>query len=61
MTGCIGSEDVEFTIMSDHATDSGLYKWSKDGSVELIPIPKFQKVIFAIIDNTVSAQIRGHS
>ena len=49
MTGCIGSEDVEFTILSDHATDSGSYKWSKNGSVELIPIPKFHKVIFVLI------------
>merc|ERR1711910_177418 len=39
MTGCIGSEDVEFTILSNHATGSGLYKWSKDGNVELLPHP----------------------
>merc|ERR1712018_68304 len=39
MTGCIGSEDVEFSILSDHATGSGLYKWSKDGNVELMPRP----------------------
>ena len=36
MTGCIGSDDVEFTIISDHASGSGMYKWKKDGNVEHI-------------------------
>ena len=36
MTGCIGSEDVEFTIMSSHGSDSNLFKWKKDGNVEII-------------------------
>ena len=36
MTGCPGLEDVEFTIFSKHAGKSGVMKWSKDGSVELM-------------------------
>ena len=36
MTGCPGLEDVEFTIFSKHAERSGVMKWSKDGSVELM-------------------------
>ena len=39
MTGCIGQEDVELTIMSEHASDSGLYKWNKDGTIEIINHP----------------------
>ena len=37
MTGCIGSEDIEFTIMSEHATESPMFKWSKQGNAEVIP------------------------
>merc|ERR1711899_666107 len=36
MTGCIGSEDVEFTIMSTHATESPMFKWTREGRVEVI-------------------------
>ena len=36
MTGCPGIEDVEFTIFSQHLERSGMMKWYKDGSVELI-------------------------
>ena len=36
MTGCIGSEDVEFTIFSTHVNDSPMFKWTKDGNVEII-------------------------
>ena len=39
MTGCIGSEDVQFTIMSEHATESPMFKWTKDGKVEIIQSP----------------------
>ena len=39
MSGCIGSEDVQFTIMSEHVTESSLLKWKKDGSVEHIKSP----------------------
>ena len=37
MTGCVGEEDVEFTILSSHAKESSLFKWNKDGNVEVIP------------------------
>jgi len=39
MTGCIGSEDVEFTIMSEHAPETSLFKWKIDGNVEVIEHP----------------------
>ena len=39
MTGCVGSEDVQFTIMSEHATESPMFKWTKEGKVEIIQIP----------------------
>merc|ERR1711988_406501 len=35
-TGCVGSEDMEFTILSDHSTGSSIYKWTKDGLVEVV-------------------------
>ena len=37
MTGCYGEEDVEFSIASKHSVGSGLYKWTLDGHVEIIP------------------------
>merc|ERR1712008_388830 len=39
MTGCIGSEDVQFTIMSTHATESPMFKWTTEGNVEVIESP----------------------
>merc|ERR1712086_1089885 len=39
MTGCIGSEDVQFTIMSTHATESPMFKWTIEGNVEVIESP----------------------
>ena len=39
MTGCIGSEDVEFTILSEHASQSGMYRWKRDGNVVAIESP----------------------
>ena len=38
MTGCPGSEDLEFTIMSEHSDDT-IFKWYKDGQVEVIESP----------------------
>ena len=35
MTGCVGLEDVEFTIFSGHS-ESKIFKWTKDGNVEVI-------------------------
>ena len=39
MTGCLGRDDVQFTIMSAHAKDSPMFKWSKSGAVDLIENP----------------------
>ena len=36
MTGCFGSEDVHFTILSLHAEESSLFMMTKDGKVEII-------------------------
>ena len=36
MTGCVGSDNVEFTILSTHASKSSMFKWNKDGNVEVI-------------------------
>ena len=36
MTGCLGSEDVHFTVLSAHASESPMFKWTKEGSVEII-------------------------
>ena len=46
MTGCIGSEDVEFTIMSEHAPENGLFKWKLDGNVEVSDHP-FKVIIIS--------------
>ena len=44
MTGCLGSDDVEFTIMSTHALGSNGFVWSKDGDVHMVK--SNQKVFF---------------
>merc|ERR1712172_96759 len=36
MTGCVGSQDVQFTILSKHSPKSSTFKWTKDGNVELM-------------------------
>ena len=36
MTGCFGSEDVHFTILSVHAEESSMFMMTKDGNVEII-------------------------
>ena len=38
MTGCVGTDDVEFTILSSHS-ESNIFKWTKDGNVEVIDDP----------------------
>ena len=38
MTGCLGSEDILFTIMSVHATDSPYFEWTKEGEVNAIDL-----------------------
>ena len=38
MTGCVGSQDVQFTILSKHAPNSSTFKWTIDGNVELMKV-----------------------
>ena len=33
VTGCVGLEDLELTIMSSHAKGSNHFTWTKDGDV----------------------------
>ena len=44
MTGCLGSDDVAFTIMSTHAVGSNSFVWSKEGDIHIVK-PN-QEVIF---------------
>ena len=44
MTGCLGSDNVEFTIMSTHALGSNGFVWSKEGDVHMVE--SNQEVIF---------------
>ena len=39
MTGCLGQEDVEFTILSKHATKSVSIRWTQTGLVEHLEPP----------------------
>ena len=39
MTGCIGSEDVELTILSENDSLSGMYIWKMDDSVVELESP----------------------
>ena len=55
MTGCVGSDDVQFTIMSAHATESAMFKWTKEGDVEIIESPfkvqnYFEKTLIVLKD-----------
>ena len=34
VTGCPGLEDVDLTILSEHAPGTGMFKWYKNGRVE---------------------------
>ena len=36
MTGCVKDEDVEFTILSSHSKACQMFKWTKNGKVEVI-------------------------
>ena len=36
MTGCPGSEDVEFTILSTHNEVSHTFQWTKEGDVQIL-------------------------
>ena len=44
MTGCLGSDNIDFTIMSTHTSGSAMFHWSKEGDVRLIEHPFSNKV-----------------
>ena len=44
MTGCLGREDVEVTILSKQYTESTMFRWTADDRVQVIESP-FRKVI----------------
>ena len=46
MTGCLGFDDVELTIMSTHAIGSNSFVWLKEGDV--LMVESDQEVIFFI-------------
>ena len=55
MTGCIGDEDILFTIYSSHNVGSPHFIWTKEGAVETInadPIVSTYHFSKPIIDNT---------
>merc|ERR1711971_724811 len=43
VTGCFGSEDVELSILSKYAPESGMFKWNLDGTVENLKNPFKEK------------------
>ena len=43
MTGCLGREDVEVTILSKQYTESTMFRWTADDRVQVIESP-FRKV-----------------
>ena len=46
MTGCIGMEDVVFTIMSEHTTDSVNFVWTKEGETHTVELDQFVSTYF---------------
>ena len=50
MTGCPGSHDLEFTIMSEHSSHS-TFKWLTSGKVEVVESP------FKVLDKSLCTPI----
>ena len=48
MTGCIGSGDVEFTILSSHSPKAMAFKWTKEGKVEIVKVSQLMQSIFLL-------------
>ena len=46
MTGCIGIEDVVFTIMSEHTTDSVNFVWTKEGETHTVELDSIVSTYF---------------
>ena len=50
MTGCPGSEDIDFTIMSEHSHLS-MFTWLKNGTVEFIDNSLVKVLLIFLIGN----------
>ena len=56
MTGCVGHEDVEFTIFSRQLNQSYLFKWNKEGNVEVLDDFSQVCISMLVIENMISIQ-----
>lgn len=53
MTGCPGEQDIDLTIMSEHAShDSGMYQWKLTDEVEVLANPFEKSTSRAIVRNS---------
>lgn len=43
VTGCVGQEDVELTLLSAHAAKTPMMRWAVDGTVEVINMPEVKR------------------
>ena len=43
VTGCVGQEDLELTLLSAHAEGTPIMRWAVDGSVEVINMPEVKR------------------
>ena len=60
MTGCVGSEDILFTIMSAHAPGTIHFLWTREGNVEILDAEGLpQNIDFSGIPKTVKANFRN--
>ena len=46
MTGCVEQEDLVFTIMSPHATDSSHFVWTKEGEIHTVELDPLVSTYF---------------
>ena len=46
MTGCVGMENIVFTIMSEHATDSFHFVWTKKGEIHTVELDPVVSISF---------------
>ena len=49
MTGCFGSDDIEFTIMSSHSAGSTAFVWTKEGEIHIVDSDKKVFHIFILL------------
>lgn len=50
MTGCIGNEDVELTILSTHSRACQMFRWTTEGKVEMIKCWPRVRFIYLVMD-----------